>query len=290
MNYRDTIGYGNDTPVPKVSSTASIEAYLKAMVARGMIILQGRVTSAAGAPTLGFLSTNLVGYGTDFFKTFFYAQVIKAGGVAPEGQVRKITAYNTTSGEFTFTDAFTANVDVDDEVLIVHESLVVLGRNDADNTIDTSLVVANADGSILERLEDIKDHVHSGTNVEDEVIGLPFSKSIVSSLTAADATGTENELFSHVPIGVAKPQTLKINLDNMVAGDAIVVRVYYRYASGGTWIQEDYQPYAEVDGGLANGSKSISVNLDPNPYGVRVTLAQTSGTARAFGWFVVIDE
>lgn len=289
MNYRDTIGYGNDTPVPKVSSTASIEAYLKAMVARGMVALQCICTT--GASQTAISSTDLVGFGTDFFADNFYMQVLKAGGAAPEHEVRKITAYVTATGAFTVEGVgFSANVDVGDQLLIMHESLVVLGRNDADNTFDSSLVVANENGSILERLEDIKDHVHSGTNVEDEVIGLPFSKSIVSSLTAADATGTENELFSHVPIGVAKPQTLKINLDNMVAGDAIVVRVYYRYASGGTWIQEDYQPYAEVDGGLANGSKSISVNLDPNPYGVRVTLAQTSGTARAFSWFVVIDE
>ena len=123
-----------------------------------------------------------------------------------------------------------------------------------------------------------------------EVVSILVSRVIVSSLTAADATGTENELFSHVPVGVAKPQILKINFDNMVAGDAIVMRLYYRYASGGGWVQEDYQPYAGIDGGLANGSKSISVRLDPNPYGVRVTLAQTSGTARAFSWFAVIDE
>ena len=83
---------------------------------------------------------------------------------------------------------------------------------------------------------------------------------------------------------------MKINLDDMVALDAIIVRLYYRYASEGGWVQEDYQPYANIDGGLANGSKSISIRLDPNPYGVRVTLAQTSGTVRAYGWFVVIDE
>jgi hypothetical protein len=123
-----------------------------------------------------------------------------------------------------------------------------------------------------------------------EVISAMVSKAFVGTLTAADATGTENELFSHVPIGVANPQILKLNFDNMVAGDAIIVRLYYRYASEGGWVQEDYQPYAGIDGGLANGSKSISIKLDPNPYGVRVTLAQTSGTARAFGWFAVIDE
>jgi hypothetical protein len=286
MNYRDTIGYGNEAPVPKLTSNASLEAMLKAMLARGMVAIQGKCTLAVPHASI-IDSTDLAGYGTNFFITNFYMQVIVSAGAAAN-EVRKILGYSTT-GTFV-TDAFSAVVTAGDQLLIIHESLVAVGRNDANNVFDSALVVANADGSILERLEDIKDHVHSGDNIEAEVIGLPFSKSIVSSLTAADATGTENELFSHVPIGVAKPQTLKINLDNMVAGDVIAVRLYYRYASEGGWIQEDYQPYAGIDGGLANGSKSISVKLDPNPYGVRVTLAQTSGTARAFGWFVVIDE
>jgi len=286
MNYRDTVGYGNDTPVPKLASNASIEAMLKAMLARGMVAIQGKCTLAAPHASI-IDSTDLAGYGVNFFITNFYMQVIVSAGAAAN-EVRKILGYSN-AGQFV-TDAFSGVVTAGDQLLIMHESLVAIGRNDVNNVFDSALVVANADGSILERLEDIKDYVRVAADTYDEVVGLPFSRSIVSSLTAADATGTENELFSHVPIGVAKPQTLKINLDDMVALDAIIVRLYYRYASEGGWVQEDYQPYANVDGGLANGSKSISVKLDPNPYGVRVTLAQTSGTARAYGWFVVIDE
>jgi hypothetical protein len=286
MNYIDTIGYGNDTPVPKLASNASIEAMLKAMLARGMVAIQGKCTLAVPHASI-IDSTDLAGYGTNFFTGNFYMQVIVSAGVAAN-EVRRILGYSTT-GTFV-TDAFSAVVTAGDQLLIMHESLVAVGRNDANNVFDSALVIANADGSILERLEDIKDYVRVAADAYDEVVGLPFSRSIVSSLTAIDATGTECELFIHIPIGVAKPQILKINLDNMVAADAIAVRLYYRYASGGGWVQEDYQPYANVDGGLANGSKSISVKLDPNPYGVRVTLAQTSGTARAYGWFVVIDE
>jgi len=286
MNFRDTLGYGNEAPVPKLTSNASIQAMLKAMLARGMVAIQGKCTLAVPHASI-IDSTDLAGYGTNFFTSNFYMQVIVSASAA-EDEVRKILGYSN-AGTFV-TDAFSGVVADGDQLLIMHESLVAIGRNDVNNVFDSALVVANADGSILERLEDIKDHVHSGSNIEDEVIGLPFSKSIVSSLTAVDVTGTENELFSHVPIGVAKPQILKINLDNMVAADAIIVRLYYRYASEGGWVQEDYQPYANIDGGLANGSKSISIRLDPNPYGVRVTLAQTSGTERAYGWFVVIDE
>jgi len=286
MNYRDTVGYGNDTPVPKLASNASIEAMLKAMLARGMVAIQGKCTLAAPHASI-IDSTDLAGYGVNFFITNFYMQVIVSAGAAAN-EVRKILGYSN-AGQFV-TDAFSGVVADGDQLLIMHESLVAVGRNDANNVFDSALVVANADGSIFERLEDIKDYVRVAADTYDEVVGFPFSKSIVSTLDAADATGTENELFSHVPIGVAKPQILKINLDEMVAADAIAVRLYYRYASEGGWVQEDYQPYANVDGGLANGSKSISVKLDPNPYGVRVTLAQTSGTKRDFAWFVVIDE
>jgi hypothetical protein len=49
--------------------------------------------------------------------------------------------------------AFSAAVEAGDLCLIIHESLVVLGRDDNNNTFASTNVVANADGSVLERLE-----------------------------------------------------------------------------------------------------------------------------------------
>jgi hypothetical protein len=77
-----------------------------------------------------------------------------APGTAPEGEVRLITDC-TNNGEFVV-DAFSANVEASDKIMIIHESLVTLGRNDADNVFASTNVVANADGSVLERQEAVQ--------------------------------------------------------------------------------------------------------------------------------------
>lgn len=150
------IGNKTETTVQKASDSASLSGYLKAAVSRGMVILQATVTTGASLTTVS--ATQLVGFTDSFFNDNFYMQVVKAGGAAPEHEVRKITAYTSATGTFVC-DAFSANVEAGDEILIIHESLVAIGRNDADNTFDSSLVVSNDDGSILERLEWIQNMV-----------------------------------------------------------------------------------------------------------------------------------
>jgi len=98
---------------------------------------------------------NLVGYGDDVFNTKYYLQVIKNAnsvGNAPELEVRQVTDYDSDTGTFT-TVAFSANVEAGDELLLLHESVVLLGRDDSNNAFASTNVVANADGSVLERLE-----------------------------------------------------------------------------------------------------------------------------------------
>ena len=117
--------------------------------------LYGKCSSSMTGSTTTLVVPTLVGYGNDFFNSKFYIQVIKnanSAGNAPEIQVRKITDYVSTSGTFTV-DAFGANVEADDEIMILHESLVAIGRDDSDNVFASTNVGANADGSVLERLE-----------------------------------------------------------------------------------------------------------------------------------------
>jgi hypothetical protein len=137
-----------------------------AALATGEVILQGVVDTAAPSTT-NVKCAGLVGYQNDFFNNAFYMQVLRSGGAAPEPEVRLITDYVSTTGTFT-TAAFSQNVESGDLILIIHESQVAIGRNDADNTFDSSTVAANADGSILERLEALKDQV---TAVDDYVDG-----------------------------------------------------------------------------------------------------------------------
>jgi len=71
-------------------------------------------------------------------------------GAAPEREIRKITDYVSATGTFT-TDAFSVNVEASDKIAIMEESLVIVGRDNANNAMATTNVVANADGSLVER-------------------------------------------------------------------------------------------------------------------------------------------
>jgi len=119
----------------------------------------GTCGSTMTSSTTILLVPDLAGYGDDLFNGKYYLQVLynnDAPSIAPENQIRKITDYSSTSGTFTV-DAFTAKVNASDKVLIIHESLVIAGRDDADNVMSTSNVTANRDGTIVERTEFIID-------------------------------------------------------------------------------------------------------------------------------------
>ncbi len=118
-------------------------------------VVVGNCDAGMVASQTAIVAADLGGYGDSFFNTKYYIQVVKNAnsvGNAPEREVRKITAYTSATGTFTV-DAFSANVEANDKLLVLHESIVMLGRDDADNTMATTNVVANADGSIVEREE-----------------------------------------------------------------------------------------------------------------------------------------
>lgn len=116
-------------------------------------VIVGACDGGMVGSTTTIVAANLGGYGDDYFNDKYYIQVIKNAsgvGTAPETQIRKITNYVSTTGTFTV-DAFGANVEASDSLMVMHESVVMAGRNDADNVMNTTLVVANANGSLVER-------------------------------------------------------------------------------------------------------------------------------------------
>lgn len=128
------------------------------------LVYQGTCDAGMIASQTSIVSADLAGYGDDFFNTKYYLQVIKNAGTpsaAPELEVQQIDDYVSATGTFT-TAAFTANVEASDEILVLHESQVLIGRDSANNIASTSNVVGNKDGSIVERLEDISQEL-SGT-------------------------------------------------------------------------------------------------------------------------------
>lgn len=161
------------------------------------------------ASTTSIVSAELAGFGNDFFNSKYYMQVIKnnsAVGTAPEFEIQQITDYVSGTGTFT-TNAFTVNVEANDEVLVLHESLVMMGRDDANNVFSSANVVANVDGSVFERLEDL---VVKVTAVDD----LIDTEVAAIQTDIGDPSARAN--FSSIETMIGVPDAVNSSLDDML--------------------------------------------------------------------------
>jgi len=120
-------------------------------------------------------------------------------------------------------------------------------------------------------------------DVFDEV-NAELTWSETGEVLTADGTEQNTYVMSN-PLGINVPRVVFIDLDEMVAGDSVTIRVHYRLAQGGGYLLQDWQQYVGQDGGLANSKTLIAVDLYPNRFGLRVTLEQTAGAGfRDFLW------
>ncbi|MBU1067112.1 hypothetical protein KKE60_04965, partial [Patescibacteria group bacterium] len=112
----------------------------------------GRCATGMTASTTTIVTDNLgTNLPDDIFNNEFWMQVIHNAnnpGVAPEGEIRRITAFVGATQTFTV-DTFSANVEENDLVCIFHESILphqILGRG----TLTTSSATVPADNARTE--------------------------------------------------------------------------------------------------------------------------------------------
>ncbi len=281
------------------------------------------------------VTNNLGGLPDDIFNGEFWMQVIhnaNAPGTAPEREIRRITNFVGATQTFT-TDAFSANVEANDLIAILHESIMpteIMGFG----TLDTSSTTVPADsaraglyawenndhfkGCLLMPTEGncrfqprpIRSYVAAtGVFTLDEpfsqlpglvdyvVIGAAYPVqrlvdifNIVNALLldaetggALTADGTEQNVYiNNTPAGIFEPLIVNIDCTTMLAGDVTVLRTYYRIAAGGNLIKKDQ---VTLNGAQDPDLKNII--LEPNRYGVQVTLEQTAGVNRDYYWEVI---
>jgi len=89
----------------------------------------------------------------------------------------------------------------------------------------------------------------------------------------------QNLYINNLPAGVFRPICVKVDFTAHTAGETIVLRTYYRITPGGGLIQQDELTYA----GLVS-PELVNIDLEPNRYGIAVTIEKTVGTNRAYPW------
>jgi len=207
------------------------------------------------ASTTNIVTNNLVGLPDDIFNDQFYMQIIRntdIPGAAPEGEIRQITGFVGATQAFTV-NAFTANVEADDLICIIHESLITPGLEVISAIVQAIFDLVNAQLVLTET---------GGT------------------VTATGLLTEDNVYINNAPAGVFKPHLVTIDMSDLAVGEVATVRVRYRIEAGGA---------LELKGApvIFNGVQAEplkDIELTPNRFGVQVTIEATA--AVVFPWEV----
>ena len=99
--------------------------------------------------------------------------------------------------------------------------------------------------------------------------------------------GTEQILYTEEnPAGIFRPICFKIDMTNQTATETVDIKVYYRIGVGLNMILQSDTTFAG-----AQDPDLINVDLEPNRYGIRITIQNTAvGTHRAYDFEVFYEE
>ncbi len=114
------------------------------------------------------------------------------------------------------------------------------------------------------------------------------SEAILSEVSGQILTdGTEQTVYTaEAPAGIFEPRTFKIDFTNQTAAETVVIKVYYRIAVGGNMILQSNTTFAG-----AQDPDLINIDLEPNRYGIRITIQNTAvGTHRVYDWEAFYEE
>lgn len=104
----------------------------------------------------------------------------------------------------------------------------------------------------------------AGAGVEEVAVG---------TLTA---DGTEQTILEKDSIGTFEGW---IDLANMASGDTVVIKVYAKAKSGGSYRQYDSASYSN-----AQTNPAVHVTTLSTKYGIKITLTQSAGTYRTYDY------
>ena len=131
--------------------------------------------------------------------------------------------------------------------------------------------------------------IHNPAWLDDLITNVRIILAAVNALAVLEETGgtiltdgTEQNVYvNEAPAGVFRPMCVKIDCTNQTAIDTIVIRTYYRIEPAGAYVLQDTLTFAG-----AVSPELLNIELEPNRYGIRVTLEQTVSSQIEYTWEV----
>jgi len=117
--------------------------------------------------------------------------------------------------------------------------------------------------------------------ITDAIRAITDAESILEETGGTLTTdGTEQNVYvNEAPAGVFRPVCVKIDFTNQTATETVVLRTYYRITPGGGYVQQDEVTYLGVV-----DPELINIDLEPNRFGIKVTIRKTAGTNKDYDW------
>jgi hypothetical protein len=114
---------------------------------------------------------------------------------------------------------------------------------------------------------------------------------IVNAILVTTETGgtlvtdglVQNVYVNNAPAGVFEPLCVKLDLTTLAALESVTIRTHYRIAP----LPAGLILFDEVVFAGVQAIPGKNIDLEPNRYGIQVTLERTAGVARNHNWEVV---
>lgn len=177
----------------------------------------------------------------------------------------------------------------------ITNKLILIGSNNARLETSGAIAFAPASGTITV-VTPFSAQILSGTpfwilnfsagDITLNLLNALIAAILVTSETGGEHTTTDNAehdiYINFAPAGVFEPLKVMIDFTNQLAASIVVIRTYYRIRAGGDLILKDEVTFA----GLIS-PELINVELEPNRFGIQVTMQRTAGVDIAYDWEVL---
>jgi len=114
----------------------------------------------------------------------------------------------------------------------------------------------------------------------DELLNSTLVLTETGGTVTTTGPGTEDVVYiNDDPQGEYKPEKVVIDFSNQTVDETVVARLYYRIKEGGAYIKEDSETFIGVQ-----DPALINIELEPNRFGIKVTIERSAGAAKVYDW------
>lgn len=207
---------------------------------------------------------------------FITEKTILIGSGNARDEDKGATAFNTVTGQITVQDGFTDQIMAGTIYRVLNISSVEI---DVD-TINTKLGT-NVDAPGTTTVFAYLALLAATGGLTLAIVSAMLTLTETGAAVTATAPGTEDNVYiNNAPAGVFRPILLTIDTADLAGGETVIFRTRYRIAPGGPWGLKG----APVIFAGVQAERMKDIVLQPNRYGIQVTLDGTTGVV--FPWEV----